>query len=620
MAKEEKKKEASKEEIKKLIKIIDGVFNEEENMKVRQQMNESLNFFKGHYWPERVLDTEWDSEIFSNELFATVMTIAPMLTDNKPIWNISSMKPFLQPVANVIKLAGDAFWVQEDMETLVFKGVLDALVMKNAIFQVYFDPDKKAGGEASVELVDPRTYFQAPGFDDNWDAPFCGTITKESIWWIKQNFPETGKDVKPDGKDDESKVAGMISKVAGFFSRGSEMEEMSNQNVTVYRLFIRDTETVKKVIEATGGEKEEVNIKKYPNGRWMVFTKSGILLDDKAYPYNHGKPPYVFMYDYITPHSVWGMSENDQIQGMTLEYNLGLRKIAGHVRRYASKNWAVDSSSGIDHEHFKQTFHKGDQAYPVNPGSTLPKEIEVGPIDQTSLQFVNGMPALIQNITGVTDITKGMAGKKQRQSAHEVTALLETSYTRTRQRVRNLETALKRIYTLWVEIVLQFYTTTKDFTLKDNDGNREWFSYNNSPDYAKQMMQPDKPEEEAENEEEEADLKQQWQDYNELVEYIGDEEAVSFNFIIDIETNSTLPMDKQALANLALQLAQLGHIDNLSLLEMLKIPNAKKIHDRLLQEAQGKNAQAQGGPQQPPSPQPGGGNPVAAMMGAGGGQ
>jgi len=172
-----------------------------------------------------------------------------------------------------------------------------------------------------------------------------------------------------------------------------------------------------------------------------------------------------------------------------------------------------------------------------------------------------------------------MTSKKQRQSAHEITALLETSYTRTRQRVRNLETFIKRVFTLVIEIMQQFYDEPRNFSLKNNDGGMEWYKIQNKTQFADQTMKPkqefvEKPD--SENDEEYQDLKQQWEDYSELMAKVGDEESVLFKFRIDVETNSMLPMDKQSMANLGLQLGQQGRIDTLSLLEQLHCRTRKK--------------------------------------------
>lgn len=594
-------------ELKKLVGTCKKLYGLDENKERRKKQDRFLKYYSGSYWPKPKDDQESkESEISVNLIFSTAMTIAPMLTDNKPIWNVRARAPHWQPMANLYKAAGDALWAQEEMDNKLFRAVLDALVMQFAIMQVGFDPDKKVGGEITLELVDPRTYFQAPGFEDNWDAPFCGLKTKRSLWWIRKMYPETGKDVLPENDDDESGKGSskIISRMSTLLSSKEDHEYLSEE-ATVWTVWMRD-DTMEDVEDETEKGKK-TKVRKFPDGRFMVFTKDTVL-DDKPYPYNHGKPPWVFLYDYMMPHSVYGFGEADQIEGLTLEYNLFLRRFAEHCRKFSKTNWAGPSS--FDPDTFKERYLEGDNLFVINPGEDVPKPMAPPPFDQPTLQMINGMPTLVQEVSGVTEVSKGMAGKKQRQSAHEITALLETSYTRTRQRVRNLEHFIKRIYVLVIELMQQFYSEPREFSLKNENNENEWYGIQNTPEFAGQVMKPEKEFVQKPGDEDDEDqqmLKQQWGDYEKLMTEVGDEGSVYFQFDIDIETNSTLPMDQQSLANMGLQLAQLGRIDTLSLLEMLRIPNAERILERLKKDAAAAQQMAAG----PPSPAPG----AAPLMG-----
>jgi hypothetical protein len=476
---------------------------------------------------------------------------------------------------------------------------MDALVMKNGIMQVSFDPDKKIGGEVSLEVIDPRTYFQAPGFEDNWDAPLCGTMVSRSLWWIRKMYPDTGKDVMPDNATEKKGLSKAVAVVGSLMNRREDHEHMTDE-AAVYTVWMKDDT----MVEEPGADGKKQKKMKYPNGRMVVFTKE-VVLEDKEYPYNHGKPPWVFLYDYIVPHSTFGMGEVDQIEGLVLEYNLFLRRFAEHCRKFSKLNWTVPSS--MDPEKTKELLFEGDNCIAINPGEEVPKPIAPPPFDQFTITFINGMPTIVQDVSGVTETSKGMASKKQRQSAHEITALLETSYTRTRQRVRNLEAFIKRVFTLVVELMQQFYDEPREFSIKNENNETEWNTIQNTKGFADKIMRPDKEPGQGEDEEEDGILKQQWQDYDELMRKLSDEESVFFPFEIDIETNSTLPMDQQSMANMAIQVAQLGHLDTLTLLELLHFPNPDRILERLKKDAAERQAQ----PARPPGA-PGG---MAAITG-----
>lgn len=568
-----------KEDLLKLIKTVEKVWDSEEYQKRRKRMDRYFRYYCGDYWADDNDEDNKESKIFANLIFSTITTIAPMLTDNKPIWSIVTDYPEFQPLADVYRAAGEAFWQIEEMDDKFFAVVLDALIFGFGVAQMSFDADRSVTGETVCDIIDPRTYYQAPGFEDNWDAPFCGTKTKRSLWWIRKMFPDA-EEVKPESEDDEQGSSGR-----GIF-RGKADHEYMGESATVFVHWMLD-DTMEEL--PTEEEGEKTKRPKYPNGRLMVFTKSGVLLSDKPYPYNHGKPPWVILKDYIIPHRFDGMGEPQQIEGLVLEYNLMLRKMAKHVRLFFDRDIYIPMGSGIDAEQYKQDLlGKGPHVYGVNSAEQIPLEKTMSPADSTTLQMVNGLPTVIQDVSGVTDVSKGMAGKKQRQSAHEISALLETSYTRTRQRVRNAESFLKRLFTLFVEIAQQFYNEPRSFANKDRDGNTDYYTLDNSKEFAETLKPSAGRPIEKINEEpdEEYDMQvRQWEDYDELMKKISDETSVSYKFRIEIETNSTLPMDQQSLANLGIQLAQLGHIDTLSLLELLKVPNAKQIVERLKADA-----------------------------------
>ena len=78
------------------------------------------------------------------------------------------------------------------------------------------------------------------------------------------------------------------------------------------------------------------------------------------------------------------------------------------------------------------------------------------------------------------------------------------------------------------------------------------------------------------------------------------------DFDISLETNSSLPQDRQTLANLALRLFQMQAIDRKALLEVLQYPNAEDILGRLEEQEQAKAGpprEAPAKPQEGESPQ-----------------
>ena len=609
----DKRKNSMKDDkirIAKLQGSIDKIFTDMKE--THREMERYLREYTGKWWDEKETGDKSDSKVVINMLFSSVMTIAPLLTDNRPIWAVRARKPYMQKIADLYSLCLEYLWDKLEMDNKTFKQVLTSLVMKFGVWKVSFDPDSEFGGEVRLDIVDPRTYFCAPGYIDNWDAPFQGTRERKPLSWIRKNWPDRVEDIKPDDGDKQSPS----------FSFDKQQDyEVHSDFATVYEVWMRDDEVEKYDLKDKDGNPEldeegkqkKGEREKYPYGKVVVFTKD-VILEEKASPYRHNKPPYVLLEDYMIPTKLFGMGEGDQIENLNRSLNRTAQLIDKYIQQYCDPNWTVVSNAGIDVEVVKKTLPGGGNVYEYNPTvSQKPiQRLDMGNAPPELFTYLSVLMKVLEEITGVTDITKGMSQKTERQTAAEISTLIESSYTRTRQRVRNLEFSLKRVLYLMVDIMQQFYTETKDFNIK-KDENIDYFQVSNQKPFMDDYMQPPEPsgglgpqgepqgkrEEVEEYEKEKAD----YDAYKKAIKEFGKTDEVYADFDLTIETNSTLPMDKQSLANLFLRLLQMKAIDPEALLRQLDVPRWREIVTRM--ERKGKEmmkAKAGGGPPMPGLP------------------
>ena len=93
------------------------------------------------------------------------------------------------------------------------------------------------------------------------------------------------------------------------------------------------------------------------------------------------------------------------------------------------------------------------------------------------------------------------------------------------------------------------------------------------------------------------------QEWQEMVATLGSNvDPVYIKFDIQVDTNSTLPLDKQSLANIILRLAEIrvapdGVVDRKTILDTVGIPNADEIDARMNEQMKQMMAMKQGGPQ-----------------------
>jgi hypothetical protein len=576
---------------KKLRDTVDKIF--ELTSDDRKSMQNNLDFYNGKIWATGELRQD-DSKAYHNLVFSTIQSIAPTLSDNRPIWGVISRYPFMQRLANSYDAALQYGWDKLEMADTVHDVVLDAMIQKIGIFFVDFDYAAEQGGEICIEAQDPKEFFIAPGYTDPWKAPFCGVKKRVPLSMLRKMF---GKEVeiKPDNDEDSQS---MQNRSIGYGT--ADDFELETYFATLYVVWMRDDTTEVEIEEDVAPEDEDEKPKKkkvkaYPNGKFRYFTVSTDL-GTRASEYSHGKPPWVIYYNYKKPHDFLGTSEVDHIKELVKEYNLQFQKLTGYVRKYHDRNFTADANR-IDVDLVKSTFHKGGNVYAVDETTDhtpVIKPVEYGQFIPDAYNIMGMIPKMIEEDSGATDVSKGIASKKQRQSASEIAVLVESSYTRTRQRVRNLEKSLKRVCWLLVSLMQQNYSEMRTFHVKkeedvvtDKISNSNAFAQSMvaSPDSinkgmaneAMQGMAPQSGEQQVLSESE----SQEYEDYKKFIEIYGDQDPVYFDFDIVIETNSSLPLDKQSRANLAMSLWQSKGIDRKALLETIRFPKGEEIAARM---------------------------------------
>jgi hypothetical protein len=581
---------------------------------VFKEMTSYYDMFEGKHWAKKSIGSDDSNpKVFVNWLFAVVMTNVPLLTDSRPIWHVISRRPHLQRLANVYTEAGKWLWRKEEIDQKIFRVNMDAHIAKIGWWKIGFDAETD---EVDVSVVDPRLVIHPAGYDDPKECPWLCYKEELDMSYVRRMFPEMRDKILPDG---ESKDSGIQTK--------SDWEiDDDGKKCTFYEVWFRDASTIKDLRAddrsshypdykaLKGEEKADRGAEQaFPNGRIVSFiAHENTELADVASPYEHGESPYIPFYDYVRPHDMIGIAEADQIKTLNWAYNEMLQRLVQNANRYGGVQIIVDADSEIDAEDMKTKIASGeDHVHNATFAHGIPvAQIPIPTVPSSALQILSGFPDLIEEVTGVTDVSKGISEKRQRQSAMEVQILIESSYTRMRQRVRNLEWSLKRALTLITSIQQQFYTDTRNISLREGKG-VDTYQLSNQPEDVKSLVRnPELPEQQKKI----GRAKTNWdQDYEKLVLELGGEEDWPSRFYMDfdisLETNSSLPQDRQTLANLALRLFGMEAIDNQALLEVLQFPNAEEILERIKEkkdaESQAKNPQQPVGPPGPSQPLPG---------------
>lgn len=316
--------------------------------------------------------------------------------------------------------------------------------------------------------------------------------------------------------------------------------------VLILEMWCRDWVTMDETVE---GKKQL----KYPKGRVITcLPELGILLSDKKNPYKDGKFPFVLMKNYDIPFEFWGVGEVEQIMSPQHYVNELTNQIIDNAKNTANMQWIIDKNSGIGQG--KLTNRPG-LVIRKTPGSEVRRDTPPAMPNYVREQ-IEVLKKDIQDISGVFDSLKGeQQGSVTAASA--ILALQEASQARIRLKIKLMEASLSELAQIVYSRMQQFWKLDRWVRITDVEGNPSF------REIGAQVLQND------------YDLK--------------------------VMAGSTMPVNRNAMLDLMIRLAQtngedgLPLVDRKAVLEFLPTGDKKAITDRFaeLQVQQQQQAQQQ---------------------------
>lgn len=313
--------------------------------------------------------------------------------------------------------------------------------------------------------------------------------------------------------------------------------------VLILEMWCRDWVTMDETVE---GKKQL----KYPKGRVITcLPELGILLSDKKNPYKDGKFPFVLMKNYDIPFEFWGVGEIEQIMSPQHYVNELTNQIIDNAKNTANMQWIIDKNSGIGQG--KLTNRPG-LVIRKTPGSEVRRDTPPAMPNYVREQ-IEVLKKDIQDISGVFDSLKGeQQGSVTAASA--ILALQEASQARIRLKIKLMEASLSELAQIVYSRMQQFWKLDRWVRVTDVEGNP-------------------------------------------LFREIG-AQVLSNDYDLKVMAGSTMPVNRNAMLDLMIRLAQtngedgLPLVDRKAVLEFLPTGDKKAITDRFA-ELQAQQQQAQ---------------------------
>ena len=345
-------------------------------------------------------------------------------------------------------------------------------------------------------------------------------------------------------KDKASAIEGSRITMSELVANRDENDAKEENQVLVLEMWCRDWTTMDELEDGT-------KTLRYPKGRVITCLPDlGIVLSDKQNPYKDGKFPFVLMKNYDVPFKFWGNGEVEQILSPQKYINDLTNQIIDNAKSTANMQWIIDKNSGIGQG--KLTNRPG-LVIRKNPGTEVRRDTPPAMPSYVREQ-IEVLKTDIQDISGVFDALKG-----ERQSGitagSAIMALQEASQARIRLKIKLMEQSLTHLANMVYSRMQQFWKLDRWVRITDVEGNPSF------QQIGVQVLQND--------------------------------------FDMKVVAGSTMPVNRNAMLDLMIRLAQtnaedgLPMVDRKAILEYLPTSDRKSILDRFEKQRQEQELKAQ---------------------------
>lgn len=337
--------------------------------------------------------------------------------------------------------------------------------------------------------------------------------------------------IKQQFPEKASAIEGSRITMSELVSERDNNDTQDSNQVLILEMWCRDWTTMDEDVE---GKKQL----KYPKGRVITcLPELGILLSDKKNPYKDGKFPFVLMKNYDIPFEFWGVGEVEQIMSPQHYVNELTNQIIDNAKNTANMQWIIDKNSGIGQG--KLTNRPG-LVIRKTPGSEVRRDTPPAMPSYVREQ-IEVLKKDMQDISGVFDTLKG-AQQGSVTAASAILALQEASQARIRLKIKLMEASLSELAQIVYSRMQQFWKLDRWVRVTDVEGNP-------------------------------------------LFKQIGTQ-VLSNDFDLKVMAGSTMPVNRNAMLDLMIRLAQtngedgLPLVDRKAVLEFLPTGDKKAITDR----------------------------------------
>lgn len=449
------------EDVKKAMETLRKYGECKENLKRR--IVEDEEFYKLKHWEQIRGNKEKEViEPASAWMFNMIINKHAELMDNYPEALILPRELSDVQTAKCLSSIIPVVLEQNDYEAVYSDCAYYKIKSGTSVQGVFWDNSKLNGlGDITIKEIDILNLYWESGIKDIQDSKNVFLVTLADNEELKRSYPN----LKNLGSFPEMDTKNYI------FDDKVDTDDKSVVVDWYYK--VKSSGVDANGIPVT---KSTLHYCKFCNGQVLYASENDAAMRDKGY-YAHGQYPFVVDVMFPLAGCMYGFGYVDITRDTQMYVDKLEQAILDNALANARSRAIVNDQAGIDPDEFadpsKTLIHASG-----NIGENAYRAIETKPLNGIYVTVLNQKIQELKDTTGNTAASQGQASSVT--SASGIASLQEAAGKLARDANKGSYRAHKKVVTLVIELMREFYTEERCFRITGNDGKLDFIHFSNS--------------------------------------------------------------------------------------------------------------------------------------------
>lgn len=453
---------------------------------VHQRMNQQEELYRTYIdktnYPHQ-------ARVFDPRLFRIIETITPRMVANEPTGSFYPTQSADAITSQILNALMKYDWYKAEMFPKLVMFVKSMLIFGTAFGRTYWDfresersrmvPKKLNGRLVWTPKNTERikvTDFDGPNFEtlniyDCFPDPNSSSL-QSMRWFIYRTFSTL------DELQDENDARGVeywknLDKLRDAVAKGKK-EKASNIGAQPQDMQFREHRRIMLSTQEFHGKDESnpefVVLRRITRDKWVyIVPEYNLVIREVENPYFHNDLPIVYGVDYPYPGELYGMGEIEPLDRIQRAINAVLNQRLDNVQLTLRTMWKVRKNAGVDMHTLISAPGNIVTTEDMNAVEALQTPDVTGP---TFVQTMNYLTSAIENGSGITDYTTGLAGSNgvANKTATGTRLIQSEANAQFKLKLQLLNhMVIQRIVNQWKDLRIQYTTEEQELRIVGKD-------------------------------------------------------------------------------------------------------------------------------------------------------